>query len=137
VTRRVELAVIGAGPAGAHAAEAAAAAGVDCLVIDEAKAAGGQVYRAPAVRRSNAKQEILEGDRLRSALRQSGATLALGQRVWLVEPGFSIHTLGSDGPEKIEADRLILATGTTERVIPFPGWTTPGVIGLAPRPPSS
>jgi thioredoxin reductase/bacterioferritin-associated ferredoxin len=27
--------------------------------------------------------------------------------------------------------KLILATGTTERVVPFPGWTTPGVIGLA------
>jgi len=134
VTRRAELAVIGAGPAGAHAAMAATAAGVDCLVVDEAKAAGGQVFRAPSVRRSNAKPEILEGDQLRSALQASGATLALGRRVWLVEPGFSIHTLGADGPEKIEADRLILATGTTERVIPFPGWTTPGVI---PRPPSS
>lgn len=131
MTRRIELAVIGAGPAGVHAAMAATAAGVDCLVIDEAKAAGGQVYRAPAVRRTNPKPEIAEGDRLRSALQTSGATLAFGRRVWLVEPGFIIHTIGQDGPQTIEADRLILATGTTERVIPFAGWTSPGVIGLA------
>ncbi len=123
--------MIGAGPAGTHAAMAATAAGVDCLVIDEAKAAGGQVYRAPAVRRSKPKPEIVEGDRLRNMLQQSGARLAFGRRVWLVEPGFIIHTTGRDGPERIEAGRLILATGTTERVIPFPGWTTPGVIGLA------
>ncbi|MEM8948613.1 MAG: NAD(P)/FAD-dependent oxidoreductase [Pseudomonadota bacterium] len=131
MTRRAELAVIGAGPAGAYAAMAATAAGVDCIVIDEAKAAGGQVYRAPAVRRSKTKPEVVEGDRLRSALQTSGASLAFGRRVWLVEPGFIIHAIGRDGPETIEADRLILATGTTERVIPFPGWTTPGVIGLA------
>ena len=31
----------------------------------------------------------------------------------------------------MSAPRLIVATGTSERVVPFPGWTTPGVIGLA------
>ncbi|MGI9419598.1 MAG: NAD(P)/FAD-dependent oxidoreductase [Geminicoccaceae bacterium] len=131
MSRRFGLAVIGAGPAGAHAAMAAAEGGVDCIVLDEAEAAGGQVYRAPAARPSKPKPEIVEGDRLRAELRGSGARLAFGRRVWLIEPGFVIHTVGDGGPERIEAEKLILATGTTERVIPFPGWTTPGVIGLA------
>ena len=131
MSRRFGLAVTGAGPAGAHAAMAAAEAGVDCIVLDEAEAAGGQVYRAPARRPSKPKPEIVEGDRLRAELHGSGARLAFGRRVWLIEPGFVIHAVGQDGPERIEAERLILATGTTERVIPFPGWTTPGVIGLA------
>lgn len=131
LSKRFDIAVIGAGPAGAHAAMAATAAGVDCIVIDEAEAAGGQIYRAPAVRRIERKPEIAEGDRLRTELRHSGARLAFGRRIWLVEHGFVIHTVGKGGPERFESDRLILATGTVERVIPFPGWTTPGVIGLA------
>lgn len=31
----------------------------------------------------------------------------------------------------LAAPKLIAAIGTHERVVPFPGWTTPGVIGLA------
>ena len=131
MSRRFDLAVIGAGPAGAHAAMAAAVAGVDCIVLDEAEAAGGQVYRAPARRPPKPKPEIVEGDRLRADLGASDARLAFGRRVWLIEPGFVIHAVGQGGRQRIEADKLILATGTTERVIPFPGWTTPGVFGLA------
>ena len=77
------------------------------------------------------KPDAIEGDRLRSALGKSGAILAFRRRVWLVERGFVIHAIGSEGPERITSDRLIVATGTSERVVPFPGWTTPGVIGLA------
>jgi len=131
VSRRFDLAVIGAGPAGAHAAMAAAEAGVDCIVLDEAEAAGGQVYRAPVAKPSKLKSETVEGDRLRADLRYSGARLAFGRRVWLIERGFVIHAVSQGGRERLEAEKLILATGTTERVIPFPGWTTPGVIGLA------
>ncbi len=127
----VDVAVIGAGPAGAHAAIIAANAGLTCVAFDEAAAAGGQVYRAPAIDRSDKKPDAIEGDRLRSVLEDSGATLAFRRRVWLVERGFVIHAIGPDGPERITSDRLIVATGTSERVFPFPGWTTPGVIGLA------
>ena len=43
-----DLIVIGAGPAGCRAALAASRHGVSVLLLDEAAAAGGQVYRAPA-----------------------------------------------------------------------------------------
>ncbi len=131
MSQRFDVAVIGAGPAGGHAAIAASNAGLACIIIDEAAAAGGQVYRAPAVRHSSVKPETVEGDQLRADLESSSTTLAFRRRVWLVEQGFAIHAIGPEGPERIEADRLIVATGTSERVIPFPGWTTPGVIGLA------
>ncbi|NDP42997.1 MAG: FAD-binding protein, partial [Aromatoleum sp.] len=42
-----DVIVIGAGPAGAEAAATAAGLGLDVLVVDEARAAGGQVHRAP------------------------------------------------------------------------------------------
>lgn len=40
-----DLVVVGAGPAGAAAALAAADAGLDVLVVDEQRAAGGQIFR--------------------------------------------------------------------------------------------
>ncbi|MGW1273491.1 NAD(P)-binding protein, partial [Streptomyces sp. NPDC002491] len=46
--RRPVLAVIGAGPAGLAAAQAAAARGVRVVLIDSAAEAGGQFYRQPA-----------------------------------------------------------------------------------------
>ena len=52
-------------------------------------------------------------------------------KVWSVGPGFRIDAIGADGPVVLSASKLIVATGTIERVVPFPGWTTPGVIGLA------
>ena len=36
----------------------------------------------------------------------------------------------ADGPLRIEARRLILATGARERFLPFPGWTLPNVFGI-------
>ncbi len=111
-----DLIVLGAGPAGTAAALAAARAGLDVLLLDEA-AAPDQVHRT--------------GDRLRRALARSGVRTRWGRRVWSVVPGFRVDALGPAGPECYAAPRLVAATGAVERVVPFPGWTLPGVIGLA------
>ncbi len=52
-------------------------------------------------------------------------------KAWSVGPGFRIDAVGPDGPLALTTSKLVVATGTSERVIPFPGWTLPGVIGLA------
>ena len=44
---KTELAIIGAGPAGMAAAEAAIECGLDVTVIDEQARPGGQIYRQP------------------------------------------------------------------------------------------
>ena len=44
---------------------------------------------------------------------------------------FRLDTLGPKGVRTVFARGLVVCPGTTERVIPFPGWTLPGVIGLA------
>jgi flavin-dependent dehydrogenase len=41
----VDLAIVGAGPAGMAAAALAAELGLDTMLIDEADAPGGQIYR--------------------------------------------------------------------------------------------
>ena len=128
-----DLIVLGAGPAGANAALAAAEAGLRAVVIDEQPAAGGQVWRAPwaGLVRDDASPERRDGDALRAALAKSSAEVRLGRRVWSVGGAFRVDALGPDGNEVFEAPRLIAATGAHERVVPFPGWTMPGVIGLA------
>lgn len=130
-----DIAVLGAGPAGVGAAVTAARTGARVLVVDEAPQTGGQVYRAlpdgitlaPEARSPDER----EGARQRAELAASGARLVTDHRVWLLTEGFGIAALGPQGPVEWRADRLILATGTYERVVPFPGWTLPGVLGLA------
>ena len=143
---RVDVAVLGAGPAGTGAAVAAAAGGSSVLLIDEALAAGGQIYRKVpdallttlsdpgAADPGAADPDRRAGDALRRELDGSAVRTAFGWRVWSVmriEDGFRIDAIGPDGPHVVEARALLAATGAVERILPFPGWTTPGVFGLA------
>ena len=137
----VDLAVLGAGPAGAGAAMAAASAGLSVLLVDEARSAGGQIHREtpdsllPARRDAGeADPDRRAGDALRRGLEESEAATAFGWRVWSVvrlDRGFRLDAIGCDAPHTVEAAALLVATGAIERILPFPGWTTPGVFGLA------
>ena len=137
----VDVAVLGAGPAGTGAAIAAAAAGRSVLLIDEAPAAGGQIYRkAPDALRparpgaGDTDPDRRAGDALRRELDESRVRTAFGWRVWSVirsERGFRLDAIGPGGAHAVEATVLLVAAGAIERVLPFPGWTTPGVFGLA------
>jgi thioredoxin reductase/bacterioferritin-associated ferredoxin len=138
-----DIAVLGAGPAGMAAATLAARAGASVVLLDENRAPGGQVYRAPAPGLAlPGGADRRAGDALRAALGGSGATVRQGARVWslgggpLVPTGeppgpFRIDLCDDTGVETLQARALILCTGTHERVVPFAGWTLPGVIGLA------
>lgn len=129
-----DILVIGGGPAGMAAAATAARHGAHATLIDEQARPGGQVYRAMPASFAVAGDlgpDHAAGEALRAELAASGARLALGERVWNVRPGFRVDTLARDGPRRYEAPAVIIATGTTERHVPFPGWTMPGVIGLA------
>ncbi len=139
MTRVFDAIVIGAGPAGAEAAITAAAHGRRVALVDEQPAAGGQVWRAPfGPHQPGPGPEQRAGDDLRTRLAASSVTALLGHRVWSVtrtqgDPsgGFRVDTLGPAGNASLAAPSLVVATGAHERVVPFPGWTLPGVIGLA------
>ncbi len=124
-----DLIIIGGGPAGAAAAVEASALGLATILLDEAPAAGGQVHRAPSAALLDAPAG--EGAALRAALAASTARHLPSRRVWMLTRDFRVSAIGPDGPEEFRAPALILATGTTERVLPIPGWTLPGVFGLA------
>lgn len=138
MTTSFDVAVLGAGPAGAEAACVAAELGLRTVVIDEALAAGGQVYRAPAARAMEGDAHHAEGDALRAKLSRSAATFLSGERVWDIarKPDgdgqtYDISMIGAGGLKTLQARSLIVATGATERFYPRAGWTLPGVIGLA------
>ncbi|MFF8731594.1 NAD(P)/FAD-dependent oxidoreductase [Streptomyces sp. NPDC015171] len=145
MTERPCLAVIGAGPAGLAAALAAAARGVRVVLVDAAEQAGGQFYRQPAaalgVRRPQAlHHQWRTWERLRAGLERHRAagriTHLTDHHVWCVEraPGsgsFAVHALLGPAQEEgvtVRAAAVLLATGGYERVLPFPGWTLPGVV---------
>lgn len=129
---RVRLAVIGAGPAGLAAAAEAARCGVEVLLIDEQKAAGGQIYRA--IERANgATKEIFGaeyrlGESLVKEINAPTVTHLNGATVWQVTPEREIYLTKDGISREVTAECIIIATGAMERPMPFPGWTLPGVM---------
>ncbi|HYP82691.1 NAD(P)/FAD-dependent oxidoreductase [Variovorax sp.] len=133
---RPDLLVIGAGPAGGRAALRAKACGLSVQLVDENPDAGGQVWRplpSAFARRSDAAAtpEAREGDMLRRDLRDAGIACLFGHKVWNIGSDLRTDVIGPGGSVSLHPRALLVATGTTERVVPFDGWTLPGVIGLA------
>lgn len=134
--RKIDLLVMGAGPAGARAALRAKASGLSVVLVDENNDAGGQVWRPlpdgfgrlPGI---VAPAEARDGDALRHELRQAGVLCLFGHKVWNVGSNLRTDVISPEGSVSWLPSALLVATGTTERVIPFAGWTTPGVMGLA------
>ncbi|MGA5451351.1 FAD-dependent oxidoreductase [Streptomyces umbrinus] len=150
MTERRRLVVIGAGPGGLTAALAAAARGVRVTLVDSAPQAGGQFYRQTAPGLGARRPQALHHqwrtwERLRDGL---AAHVAAGRvthltdhHVWFVErqsgstdrapASFTVHALlgpEQEEPVTVHADAVLLATGGYEKVLPFPGWTLPGVV---------
>jgi NADPH-dependent 2,4-dienoyl-CoA reductase/sulfur reductase-like enzyme len=132
-----DAAVVGAGPAGLAAAEMAARCGAKVVVLDLFAAAGGQYHMQPPARLPSlyASHQARSGREALRACELAGVRILTGAEVFWVEPGFRV--LARRGGEAIRVDsaKLIVATGASERVLPFKGWTLPGVItaGAAQR----
>lgn len=128
------IAVVGAGPAGLAASIAAVDAGCAVVLVDECSLPGGQIYRqadpelnVPAVGTAQ------ETERKHALLRRFAA---VRDRIDY-RPNTTAHSLFA-GPElqiadeqdseRLNPDAVIVATGVSERCVPFPGWTLPGVL---------
>jgi NADPH-dependent 2,4-dienoyl-CoA reductase/sulfur reductase-like enzyme len=123
---RVDLAVVGAGPAGMAAAAAAAAQGRRVWVLDEGFRPGGQIWRhRPGEAPPGAR-------RLLAALAAGGVQVLGGASVfdaWRQDRAWRLAVSTARGRLDLEAPALVLACGARERFAPFPGWTLPGVLG--------
>jgi D-hydroxyproline dehydrogenase subunit alpha len=120
-TVTVDVAVVGAGPAGMAAAVAAREAGVSVALIDRYPAVGGQIWKRPYGDDSPPS----DGSRLADRLTASGSQVLLETAVWGVSDENTLLTEGA--VSSVRARKLVLATGAYDRPVAFPGWTLPGV----------
>ncbi|MFB6523589.1 NAD(P)/FAD-dependent oxidoreductase [Streptomyces sp. NPDC056401] len=142
----VDLAVVGAGPAGLAAAVTAAGLGLRVTLLDAGERPGGQYFRHPAPGLGAARPEALHHGWSAFASREAAlrAHASAGRiaylpyhHVWTVTPdqgagpGWTLHAVAGpdEAPATVRARTVLLATGAYERQLPFPGWTLPGVVG--------
>lgn len=131
----IDLAIIGAGPAGLAAATVAAEHGLSVTVFDENATPGGQIYRAieTVVAKRSGDLAFLgdayrAGEAIARAFRASKAGYAPGTGVWLVQKDRQIGIVRDGKATMLQARRILIATGAQERPMPIPGWTLPGVM---------
>ena len=132
---RVDLAIVGAGPAGMAAAVAASELKLSVAVLDEQPAPGGQIYRG-IEQLAAARPRHLDwlgpdyrvGLDLVRAFRASRAEYLDGAQVWQIERDGRVFFKRSGATGVIEAGKILIATGAMERPFPIPGWTLPGVL---------
>ncbi len=124
-TLELDVAVVGAGPAGLAAAVRAGEAGARVAVLDEGPRAGGQIWKHSARVPRAARRWIDRLERARVPLR-AGWQVVFAQTGRLVAESVA-------GPSEeildVRCRSIVLATGARELFLPFPGWTLPGVVG--------
>lgn len=128
--------VVGAGPAGVRAAQALVRYGIKPIVLDEAARWGGQIYRQQpgGFQRSPGELYGFEASRATEVHRAMAEILPAtdyrpASLVWGAEAGH-LDVLRGGRSERVKFRNLIIAAGATDRVLPFPGWTLPGVYTL-------
>lgn len=124
-----DVLVIGGGPAGLHAALAAAQAGARVSLLDERSSLGGQYFKplAPSHRFAlPPDRQFSEGLALVDAVHAAGVRCHAKAVVWAAFPGPELIALIEGRRRLFRPRRLILATGAFERAAPAPGWTLPG-----------
>ncbi|MFO1077612.1 MAG: FAD-dependent oxidoreductase [Planctomycetota bacterium] len=129
---RADVGIVGAGPGGMAAATGLAAAGLSVVVLDEGLQPGGQIFRQLPV--GAGRDGLLaeppshhRGHDLLARLSGSGVRVLGGATVWNGKPG-SLWFERDGASWLLQCDRIVLATGACDRLIPFPGWTLPGVV---------
>lgn len=131
--------IVGAGPAGIRAAEVLVKAGLRPTILDEGFRAGGQIYRRPPVDdgrsyRSRYGSEAHKAEALHKAFDALLPHVDYRPEtlVWNMsqQNGAHLDLMSGGVHSELPYSHLILATGATDRVLPFAGWTKPGVYTL-------
>lgn len=132
--KRYDLIIIGAGPAGLSAAIEASSCGMQVIVFDENHRPGGQLFKQihkffgsrehrAGIRGFRIGQELLE------KARKLGVTVMLDTVVMGLFECNGVSVMHEGKVTQVKGDSIIVATGAAENVVPFEGWTLPGVVG--------
>ncbi|MCP4622080.1 MAG: FAD-dependent oxidoreductase [bacterium] len=139
---KVDLVIVGAGPAGLAAAAEVGRQKGKVVVLDESSYPGGrlpsQIHREPrsaghgsgSWSNGAAKAEVL----IREA-QNAGARVLCGVSVWGIFPEWYVAVAPTDSsqtksyrPSGFETRAVLTATGAGQNPLILPGWTLPGVI---------
>jgi NADPH-dependent 2,4-dienoyl-CoA reductase/sulfur reductase-like enzyme len=123
----VELLVVGGGPAGIAAAVEASTYGLSVMLLDENPAPGGRIWQALETRGAADPDDVAALNLIRR-FRASPVDARWNALVWAIEPDGRVFWSEAGQAHTTRASRILLATGTTERPLPIPGWTLPGVM---------
>ena len=147
--RRVDVLIVGGGPAGASAAIEAARAGVSVLLVDENPVEPGLMgLDTPlyyGARYTNAVQaperltaQVFGANPLLEEAMEAGAEVELGVCCWgAFAPGYGLKSLPGSIAGLADAkavtmvgfERIIVAAGARDVAFSFQGWDQPGVMG--------
>jgi thioredoxin reductase len=125
---------VGAGPAGLAAAVEAAKYGVEVVVYDENDRPGGQLFKQIHKFFGSREHRAMErgfdiGNSFLSEARELSVEVSLNSVVLGIYENGALNVMIRDRIEHVKAQCTLVATGASENMIPFPGWTLPGVIG--------
>ena len=133
-----DVVVVGAGPSGMAAAVEAAAGGLRVALLDQGARVGGAYWRHNPEHLDELASVAIHHDWStfrRLLARLQTVDVRTEHTVWSLEQlelGFRVRALMGEverAPVVIDATSVVVATGTHDRVLPFPGWTLPGVMG--------
>lgn len=134
-----DVVVVGAGPAGLSAAIEASRTGASTLLVDLNLKPGGQLFKqihkffGSSAHRSGTRG-INIGKQLLKEAEDAGVEIWLRSTVIGLFPGYKVGIQrGGDNEEThlvtVHAKKIVVATGASENVVRFKGWTMPGVMG--------
>lgn len=133
-----KVVIVGAGPAGIRAVKMLVSAGIKPVIIDEGIRAGGQIYRRPPDGFIRSPRELYGTEAEKAVALHTLFDRMVADELVEYYPQSSVlacanrtlHALTPSGRREFGYNRLILATGATDRLAPVPGWQSPGVYSL-------
>lgn len=131
---RYDVVIVGAGPAGLSAAIEAAKNGMKVVVFDENSKPGGQLFKQIhkffGSKEHKAKIRGFKiGEELLKEAYDLGVEVVLNAIVLSLHGEKELTVKVNDEVRHVKGDAVIIATGASENMVTFRGWTLPGVIG--------
>ena len=139
---QVQIAVVGAGPAGVAAAIEAARAGAEVVLFDEHPIDiglmaqdipfhFGQRMLATAGNRGSMLPRVVASNPLLEEAQDAGVDVRLGTTVWSTERDTVLGIADEGRSDLVRCDRVVFAPGARDLGLAFRGWTKVGVLGAA------
>lgn len=131
---KTQVAIVGAGPAGLSAALEIAKYGGRVVVFDENDRPGGQLFKQihkffGSSHHGAGIRGFRLGEELLSQCLKNGVEISLDTVVYGLFPDNEVGIVRGGKSSVVKAEKILVATGASERPLSFPGWTLPGVMG--------